>query len=61
MERFRMVIGGKEVDALSGRTFESENPYTGPAVGGGAGRRGRRTWTRRSERRGPRSTASGGR
>jgi aldehyde dehydrogenase (NAD+) len=29
MERFRMVIGGKEVDALSGRTFESENPYTG--------------------------------
>ena len=24
-----MLIGGKAVDALSGRTFESENPYTG--------------------------------
>jgi aldehyde dehydrogenase (NAD+) len=29
MERFRMLIGGNEVDALSGRTFESDNPYTG--------------------------------
>jgi acyl-CoA reductase-like NAD-dependent aldehyde dehydrogenase len=29
LERFRMTIGGKPVDALSGRTFESENPYTG--------------------------------
>jgi acyl-CoA reductase-like NAD-dependent aldehyde dehydrogenase len=29
MERFAMVIGGKAVDALSGRTFESQNPYTG--------------------------------
>ncbi|MHA6615920.1 aldehyde dehydrogenase [Pseudonocardia sp. DLS-67] len=29
LERFRMVIGGKAVDALSGRTFESHNPYTG--------------------------------
>src|SRR4051794_34397234 len=24
-----MVIGGKGVDALSGATFESQNPYTG--------------------------------
>ena len=23
-----MLIGGKSVDALSGRTFESQNPYT---------------------------------
>jgi aldehyde dehydrogenase (NAD+) len=29
LERFQMVIGGKSVDALSGRTFESQNPYTG--------------------------------
>jgi acyl-CoA reductase-like NAD-dependent aldehyde dehydrogenase len=29
MERFRMLIGGKPADALSGRTFASENPYTG--------------------------------
>jgi acyl-CoA reductase-like NAD-dependent aldehyde dehydrogenase len=28
LERFKMVIGGKGVDALSGRTFESQNPYT---------------------------------
>jgi len=28
-ERFRMLIGGKGVDAISGRTFESQNPYTG--------------------------------
>ena len=28
-EQFRMLIGGKAVDAISGRTFESENPYTG--------------------------------
>jgi acyl-CoA reductase-like NAD-dependent aldehyde dehydrogenase len=27
--RMRMVIGGRAVDAISGRTFESENPYTG--------------------------------
>jgi acyl-CoA reductase-like NAD-dependent aldehyde dehydrogenase len=29
LTRMRMVIGGKPVDAISGRTFESENPYTG--------------------------------
>jgi hypothetical protein len=29
LEQFRMLIGGKAVDAMSGRTFESENPYTG--------------------------------
>jgi acyl-CoA reductase-like NAD-dependent aldehyde dehydrogenase len=29
LEHFRMLIGGKPVDALSGRTFESQNPYTG--------------------------------
>src|ERR1700753_369297 len=29
LERFQMLIGGKAVDASSGRTFESENPYTG--------------------------------
>jgi aldehyde dehydrogenase (NAD+) len=29
LEHFRMLIGGKAVDALSGATFESQNPYTG--------------------------------
>ncbi|MCD2196889.1 aldehyde dehydrogenase [Actinomycetospora endophytica] len=29
LEQFRMLIGGKAVDAISGRTFESQNPYTG--------------------------------
>ncbi|GAA5164561.1 aldehyde dehydrogenase [Pseudonocardia eucalypti] len=29
MEQFQMVIGGKSVDAVSGATFESRNPYTG--------------------------------
>jgi acyl-CoA reductase-like NAD-dependent aldehyde dehydrogenase len=31
MEYFRMLVGGQAVDALSGATFESENPYTGEA------------------------------
>jgi acyl-CoA reductase-like NAD-dependent aldehyde dehydrogenase len=29
LQSFRMLIGGKAVGAISGRTFESENPYTG--------------------------------
>jgi acyl-CoA reductase-like NAD-dependent aldehyde dehydrogenase len=29
LQRFQMLIGGKAVDAASGRTFESQNPYTG--------------------------------
>ena len=29
LERFQMLIGGKAVDAASGKTFESQNPYTG--------------------------------
>ncbi|MDN5749691.1 MAG: aldehyde dehydrogenase [Pseudonocardia sp.] len=29
MERFRMLIGGEAVDARSGSTFDSQNPYTG--------------------------------
>ena len=29
LERFRMTIGGRSVDAISGHTFESQNPYTG--------------------------------
>src|SRR6201996_88115 len=29
LEHFRMLIGGKAVEAASGATFESENPYTG--------------------------------
>ncbi len=29
IERFRMTIGGRAVDAASGRTFDSQNPYTG--------------------------------
>jgi acyl-CoA reductase-like NAD-dependent aldehyde dehydrogenase len=29
LTRLYMLIGGKAVDAASGRTFESENPYTG--------------------------------
>ncbi|HWD01537.1 MAG TPA: aldehyde dehydrogenase [Amycolatopsis sp.] len=28
-EHFKMLIGGRAVDAISGRTFESRNPYTG--------------------------------
>lgn len=29
LEQFRMLIGGKPVEASSGTTFESQNPYTG--------------------------------
>ncbi len=29
LQAFRMTIGGRSVDALSGRTFESLDPYTG--------------------------------
>jgi aldehyde dehydrogenase (NAD+) len=29
LEQFRMLIAGKAVDAISGNTFESQNPYTG--------------------------------
>jgi acyl-CoA reductase-like NAD-dependent aldehyde dehydrogenase len=29
LEDFGLFIGGKTVDALSGKTFESQNPYTG--------------------------------
>jgi acyl-CoA reductase-like NAD-dependent aldehyde dehydrogenase len=29
LTQFKMVIGGKAVDAISGRTFESQNPFTG--------------------------------
>src|SRR4051812_49960004 len=29
LEEFRLFIDGRSVDALSGRTFESMNPYTG--------------------------------
>src|SRR6201996_6638662 len=29
LEHFRMLIGGKAVEAASGATFESQNPYTG--------------------------------
>jgi acyl-CoA reductase-like NAD-dependent aldehyde dehydrogenase len=29
LQRFQLVVGGQAVDALSGATFESENPYTG--------------------------------
>ena len=29
LERFQMLIGGKAVDAISGATLESQNPYTG--------------------------------
>ncbi|WP_409329870.1 aldehyde dehydrogenase [Trujillonella humicola] len=29
LEEFRLVIGGHPVDALSGRTFASQDPYTG--------------------------------
>jgi aldehyde dehydrogenase (NAD+) len=29
LEEFKLFIGGKSVDALSGKTFESQNPYTG--------------------------------
>jgi acyl-CoA reductase-like NAD-dependent aldehyde dehydrogenase len=31
LERFTMTIGGKGVEAVSGRRFESQNPYTGQA------------------------------
>src|ERR1700748_1239761 len=29
LQHFRMLIGGKAVEAVSGATFESHNPYTG--------------------------------
>ena len=29
LEQFQMLIGGEPVDAISGKTFESQNPYTG--------------------------------
>ncbi|MBV9919378.1 MAG: aldehyde dehydrogenase family protein, partial [Pseudonocardia sp.] len=29
LEKFSMLIGGKAVGALSGKTFQSQNPYTG--------------------------------
>ena len=29
LEQLQMLIGGKPVGAISGKTFESENPYTG--------------------------------
>jgi aldehyde dehydrogenase (NAD+) len=29
LEQFSMLIGGRRVGALSGRTFDSQNPYTG--------------------------------
>ncbi|MCO1653608.1 aldehyde dehydrogenase [Pseudonocardia sp. S2-4] len=29
LQRFGMLIGGRAVDAISGATFESQNPYTG--------------------------------
>jgi len=29
LEQFRMTIGGKAIDAISGKTFETQNPYTG--------------------------------
>src|SRR5689334_1377079 len=29
LEEFKLFIDGRSVDALSGRTFESQNPYTG--------------------------------
>ncbi len=31
LERFTMLVGGKGVEAASGRRFESQNPYTGQA------------------------------
>jgi acyl-CoA reductase-like NAD-dependent aldehyde dehydrogenase len=31
LTRMHMVIGGGAADAISGRTFESENPFTGRA------------------------------
>jgi acyl-CoA reductase-like NAD-dependent aldehyde dehydrogenase len=31
LEELRLFIHGKSVDARSGRTFESQNPYTGTA------------------------------
>ena len=29
LEKFSMLVGGKAVGALSGKTFPSQNPYTG--------------------------------
>ena len=29
LEQFSMLVGGKAVGALSGKTFQSQNPYTG--------------------------------
>ena len=47
MQRYQMLIGGEWVDAASGETFESENPYLGDPRRWWRGRR-RRMSTARS-------------
>jgi hypothetical protein len=43
---YKMLIGGQWVDARSGKTFESINPYTGQ-VWAPPLKRTKRTWMRR--------------
>ncbi len=43
VRNYGMLIGGEWVDARSGKTFESINPYTG-RVWATASRRGTRSW-----------------
>lgn len=57
LEHFRMVIGGKAVDAESGATFESQNPYTGRRLAP----RSRQGRVHRLDRDGPRGGPGGGR
>ena len=58
LEKFSMLVGGKAVGALSGKTFQSQNPYTGRR-GPRSPTAGRRTSTPPSRPPGPRWTASG--
>ena len=60
MKRYRLYIGGEDVDAASGETFEALNPTTGQPVGRDRARATRRTSTARSERRTRRSRARPG-
>ncbi|MEV1296113.1 aldehyde dehydrogenase family protein [Pseudonocardia sp. NPDC049635] len=50
LETLRNLIGGEYVDAASGATFETQNPYTRAAVGDPSGQRARRRRRRRHGR-----------
>ena len=59
LERFRLLIGGKAVDALSGADVRVAEPLHRRAVGDGRLIGGPGTWMPRSRPHGPRSTENG--